>query len=518
MKEQMEMFEEGGLADEGGTKDPVSGNDVPVGSTQKEVRDDIPAQLSEGEFVLPADVVRFHGLEKIMALRDEAKRGLAKMEAMGQMSNADEATLDDDVPFSIEDLDMEEDNDYNFNQGGVVQPQGFTGIQTSQPSQFQNYQGQYVQYQQPSIPQAASQQFVQPAYMPPQQQVVPTMQQQQLPEFKDFISTPTGAYDELREYRNPTTGEVRKIPFVGGQPIYPIPEGFIYVDPEATTTEEVTTTPTTTGTTKVTEQPDGGDGDSADGPTGAIASLGGTLNPDGTVSGSTQFNMSYDIPGTLPGILGTALGVAQLATSGLPENGLAKISKPTNPDLVFALTPKHANGTVVGKGKSVTSEKSQEILDLYNKLEENGITGQYGVDAAESLSDAIDEGMLGSETGKGSGPTSRGFGGTGRGRSDVDVTPSATAAGVQAQQQDDNDDDNSNQSSGTSVSEISGVSSGGGGYSAPGGYGGVGSSAAAGGSDPFGGNDMIAHGGYIHEGRKPSVKKQMEKSGLTPKK
>ena len=57
--EQMELFEpvtrgfdDGGLMDEGGTVDPVSGNDVPPGSTQEEVRDDIPAQLSEGEFVI----------------------------------------------------------------------------------------------------------------------------------------------------------------------------------------------------------------------------------------------------------------------------------------------------------------------------------------------------------------------------------------------------------------------------------------------------------------------------------
>ena len=63
MKEQMEMFEDGGLMDEGGSVDPISGNDVPPGSTQEEVRDDIPAQLSEGEFVFPADVVRFIGLE-----------------------------------------------------------------------------------------------------------------------------------------------------------------------------------------------------------------------------------------------------------------------------------------------------------------------------------------------------------------------------------------------------------------------------------------------------------------------
>ena len=84
MGKQMEMFEDGGLADEGGTIDEVSGNDVPTGSLKEEVRDDIPAQLSEGEFVLPADVVRYHGLDKIMNLRDEAKAGMARMEDMGQ--------------------------------------------------------------------------------------------------------------------------------------------------------------------------------------------------------------------------------------------------------------------------------------------------------------------------------------------------------------------------------------------------------------------------------------------------
>ena len=46
-EKQMELFEDGGLRDEGGMVDEVSGNDVPVGSTRKEVRDDIPAMLSE---------------------------------------------------------------------------------------------------------------------------------------------------------------------------------------------------------------------------------------------------------------------------------------------------------------------------------------------------------------------------------------------------------------------------------------------------------------------------------------
>ena len=104
IEKQMEMFEDGGLKDEGGMIDKESGNEVPPGSTRKEVRDDIPAQLSEGEFVFPADVVRFIGLEKLMKLRQQAKMGLKKMEEMGQMGNSDEATLPDDLPFDETDL------------------------------------------------------------------------------------------------------------------------------------------------------------------------------------------------------------------------------------------------------------------------------------------------------------------------------------------------------------------------------------------------------------------------------
>ena len=170
MAKQMELFEpvergfdEGGLMDEGGTVDPVSGNDVPPGSTQEEVRDDVPAQLSEGEFVFPADVVRYIGLEKLMRMRQEAKMGLAAMEAMGQMGNSEEAVMPDDLPFDMYDLDIEEEDEYNMASGGVVKMQqggttytpptiggltppppvttGFSGPQPVQP--FQSGQGQF---------------------------------------------------------------------------------------------------------------------------------------------------------------------------------------------------------------------------------------------------------------------------------------------------------------------------------------------------------------------------------------
>ena len=39
----------------------------------------------------------------------EAKAGLQKMEDMGQMGNCDEATMPDNLPFDINDLDMEDE-------------------------------------------------------------------------------------------------------------------------------------------------------------------------------------------------------------------------------------------------------------------------------------------------------------------------------------------------------------------------------------------------------------------------
>jgi Arc/MetJ-type ribon-helix-helix transcriptional regulator len=84
------LFKIGGLNQQGGTVDKTSGNDVPPGALQKEVRDDVDAKLSEGEFVFPADVVRYIGLEKLMEIRDMAKRGLQRMNDIGQMGNSDE--------------------------------------------------------------------------------------------------------------------------------------------------------------------------------------------------------------------------------------------------------------------------------------------------------------------------------------------------------------------------------------------------------------------------------------------
>ena len=107
MNRQMNLFSRGGLGDDGMQRDPVSGNEIPPGSLAEEVRDDIPAQLSEGEYVVPADVVRFFGVKYFEDLRAEAKMGLQGMEAdgriggepvgmpMAQASNPNEITEED---------------------------------------------------------------------------------------------------------------------------------------------------------------------------------------------------------------------------------------------------------------------------------------------------------------------------------------------------------------------------------------------------------------------------------------
>lgn len=64
-------------------EDPVSGNPIPVGSTAENVRDDISIMISEGEYVLPANVVKWHGLKSIMDMQAEAEMGLMGMHEMG---------------------------------------------------------------------------------------------------------------------------------------------------------------------------------------------------------------------------------------------------------------------------------------------------------------------------------------------------------------------------------------------------------------------------------------------------
>jgi len=104
-------MQEGGIADDGMRRDPVSGNEIPSGSMATEVRDDIPAQLSEGEYIVPADVLRYYGVAFFEQLRAKAKRGLAEMEAGGRIGGEPvDMEEGDDLPFDVSELQTSGDD------------------------------------------------------------------------------------------------------------------------------------------------------------------------------------------------------------------------------------------------------------------------------------------------------------------------------------------------------------------------------------------------------------------------
>ena len=181
MDEQTRMaFALGGSVED---VDPVSGNEVPTGSLPEEVRDDIPAQLSEGEYVVPADVVRFYGVKFFEDLRTQAKEGFAEMEANGRIGGEPippegmemVEPEDEDFPFDISELQTvaEDQPMVNMKDGGYLKGYNVGGDVTT-----------------PVIPDVSS--IFETNFM------------------ADNI--------EYREYRDPKTGAAFSLRFVDGKP------------------------------------------------------------------------------------------------------------------------------------------------------------------------------------------------------------------------------------------------------------------------------------------------------------
>ena len=274
MEQQMELFEDGGLMQEGGMTDEVSGNEVPVGSTRSEVRDDIDAKLSEGEFVFPADVVRYFGLEKLMQLRQEAKAGLKRMEEMGQMGNSEEATIPDDLPFTLEDLILMEDETepQKFSGGGTPLPIADVPVRTASESPLSMAQG-----------------FT-------------------------FVT-----------YKN-EEGNTLIIPFVNGQPLYPIPDGYSRVTAgdtgtgtDTSTEDAVTDAPVTPTVTPVIEREGSGGENASD-----------VMSKDYSRMTDEQLQNELDrinSAGKVAGLIGLANPAMGLAVKGFSKLAASQINK-----------------------------------------------------------------------------------------------------------------------------------------------------------------------------------------------
>ena len=142
MEQQMNrVFASGGINTTNQKVDPVSGNEVPPGSLPEEVRDDVPAKLSGGEYVVPADVLRYFGVSFFEKLRAKAKAGLEEMNSDGRIGGSD-GTEEEDLPFSVDELQAEDmPDEQNFATGGLTSKQEEQQMLNAQPTFNPNVYG-----------------------------------------------------------------------------------------------------------------------------------------------------------------------------------------------------------------------------------------------------------------------------------------------------------------------------------------------------------------------------------------
>lgn len=90
-------------------EDPVSGNTAPIGAKPSEVRDDIDVRVSEGEFIVNAQTVRYFGEDFFNELQKAAAEGFERIKE------------GDELPFRDDELEVEEEEmPQGFAEGGVV--------------------------------------------------------------------------------------------------------------------------------------------------------------------------------------------------------------------------------------------------------------------------------------------------------------------------------------------------------------------------------------------------------------
>lgn len=181
------LLKEGGMLDNRG--ETVNGNTVPPGSLRNEVADDIEARLSEGEFVISADVVRFIGLERLMKMRDEAKKGLERMAEIGQMGNAEEVGEESNSTYEDEGFESEIDD---ILEEIDAEEKGDAGEQTEKMMARGGYIGSGT----------------------------------------DLTKAPKNPVFDVRYYKNDKTNAVMYITHINGKPMTPVPEGFKVVTQE----------------------------------------------------------------------------------------------------------------------------------------------------------------------------------------------------------------------------------------------------------------------------------------------
>lgn len=262
--------------------DPESGNPVPLGATPAGVRDDIDARLSEGEMVMPQDVVNYYGIKFFEDLRAEAKRGYSDMAANGRIGGEpvgmEMIEPEDDMTFDVSELEVVEgeetpeememffgglakalkgesqteggDKPYNRAEALAEWVATLTDKddKPSKPKSKPKSKAKISTFG--SLQERAAQKYGEPEEDKPGGVYTPGMAEGGVADEdmgrlglgKEGIGLSGGTSSgvmELREYRN-DAGHTMMIVFVDGEPISAIPEGYYPVgdEPEAVVTPE----------------------------------------------------------------------------------------------------------------------------------------------------------------------------------------------------------------------------------------------------------------------------------------
>lgn len=81
-------YAEGGMVMDNLEEASLPQEELPPGAVPQDVADDIDAKVSEGEFIIPANVVRFIGVDKLEGMVQNALTKLSDMEANGRIGGA----------------------------------------------------------------------------------------------------------------------------------------------------------------------------------------------------------------------------------------------------------------------------------------------------------------------------------------------------------------------------------------------------------------------------------------------
>ena len=288
-----------------------------------------------------------------------------------------------------------------FQVGGAVNPQtGVYQIPGTGITGFQPAPGLGTGYtpNQPIQPYFTPTQFTQAQYQDP-------LQVTNIPTFADTVGSGFGQYDEEKTYIN-DAGQVLKIPFKDGKPLYPIPEGYSEQGTTAPTEEAPVTTIPLTGQT-TTRDTGGGREDTAtvtptteaarnvyEGYSKGYAGLSTAFGSGtgGLSEAAAQAKKDFGITGQQTGNLGS-LASFVMAAAGVPL-GIASLTAgkggylndtPVTPGAIGTLSYQDlvgiANGEIPSSAK-VSQEQAKNVLEAQFNFGVN-LTGIIGYNSGD---------------------------------------------------------------------------------------------------------------------------------------